>query len=254
MRVAALYDIHGNLPALEAVLREVEVAGADRVVVGGDVVPGPFPRECFERLSSLDVPVHLIRGNGEQDVLAHLRGEPIDHVPEPAREVVRWSARELRAEEALLAGWPDTLEFRIPGPGRVLFCHGTPRSATEIFTRRTAESRMARIFDDIEADVVVCGHTHMQFERVTGRVRVLNAGSVGMPFGEPGAYWLLVGPGIEFRRTEYDVETAAGRIRATAYPQATGFAAHNVVRPPTEAAMLDALAGAEPDGLDAGRA
>ncbi len=258
MRVAALYDIHGNLPALEAVLRDVREACADRVVVGGDVVPGPMPRACLERLSGLDVPVRFIRGNGEQDVLAQMRGGPIDHVPERAREIVRWSARELRTEAAMLEGWPDALELRIPGCGRVLFCHGTPRSATEIFTRLTAESRMARIFDGVEADVVVCGHTHMQFERAVGGLRVLNAGSVGMPFGEPGAYWLLLGPDIEFRRTSYDAESVAERIRTTAYPQASEFAAHNVVRPPTEAAMLEAFSGAERDlqkqvGMGCGR-
>jgi hypothetical protein len=85
----------------------------------------------------------------------------------------------------------------------------------------------------------------MQFDRVVGRVRVVNAGSVGMPFGEPGAYWLLLGPKVELRRTAYDLEEAASRIRATAYPQAEAFAAGSVLAPPSEAVILASFASAE---------
>ncbi|MGD8279092.1 MAG: metallophosphoesterase family protein [Gemmatimonadota bacterium] len=250
MPVAALYDIHGNLPALEAVLREVHAAGIEGIVVGGDVAPGPMPRECLARLSALDVPVRYIRGNCENDLLARMRGGTLDHVPEQAREIMRWSADELRAAATALEGWPATVELSIPGAGRVLFCHGTPDSATEIFTRSTPDARLARIFEGVTADVVVCGHTHMQFDRMAGVVRVVNAGSVGMPFGEAGAYWLLLGSGIEFRRTEYDTAAAATRIRKTRYPEAEAFAAHNVVQPPTEAAMLAAFSKFDAPGED----
>jgi diadenosine tetraphosphatase ApaH/serine/threonine PP2A family protein phosphatase len=88
--------------------------------------------------------------------------------------------------------------------------------------------------------MVVCGHTHMQFDRAVGTVRVVNAGSVGMPFSGPGADWLLLGPGIQLRHTEYDLAKAAQRIRETQYPQAGDFADNNVLTTPSEPAMLEA--------------
>ncbi|HEX6746523.1 MAG TPA: metallophosphoesterase family protein [Longimicrobium sp.] len=246
MPVAALYDIHGNLPALEAVLGDVRRAGADLVVVGGDVVPGPMPRECMDVLLELDLPARFIRGNGDRSVLEVMRGmEPAD-VPEPFRDVIRWSARELAGREDLLAGWPPTLEMEIGGIGEVLFCHATPRSDTEIFTRLTPDERLAPLFEGVETPLVTCGHTHMQFDRTAGRTRVVNAGSVGMPFGEPGAYWLLLGDTVDLRRTPYDLAAAAARIRATAYPQAEDFAANNVLRPLSEEKVLAAFTHAEP--------
>ncbi len=246
MPIAALYDIHGNLPALEAVLGDVRRAGADLVVIGGDVVPGPMPRECMDVLLGLDLPARFIRGNGDRAVLEVMRGmEPAD-VPEQFRDVIRWSARELAGCEDVLAGWPLTLEMEIGGIGEVLFCHATPRSDTEIFTRLTPEERLAQVFDGVDAPLVVCGHTHMQFDRATGRTRVVNAGSVGMPFGEPGANWLLLGPTVELRRTSYDLAAAAARIRATSYPQAGDFAANNVLQPPSAEQVLAAFTHAEP--------
>jgi hypothetical protein len=85
----------------------------------------------------------------------------------------------------------------------------------------------------------------MQFDRTIGETRVVNAGSVGMPFGAPGAYWLLLGPGVELRHTPYDLAKAAGRIRATQYPQAEAFAERNVLEPPSEEKMLEAFGRAE---------
>ena len=85
----------------------------------------------------------------------------------------------------------------------------------------------------------------MQFDRRVANVRVVNAGSVGMPFGNPGAYWLLLGPGVQLRCTTYDFNEAAQRIRATEYPQADDFAAHNVLQPPSEQEMLEAFSRAD---------
>jgi len=162
---------------------------------------------------------------------------------------VRWTAQQLNLEhERLLAGWPKTLYFQIRGLGEVLFCHATPRSDTEIFTRLTSEDRLLPIFEGLNVPLVVCGHTHMQFERTVGRIRVLNAGSVGMPFGEPGAYWLLLGPNIEFRQTPYDLTSAAKRIRDTKYPQAQDFATRNVLQPPSEGETLEAFTRVELKG------
>lgn len=246
MRVAALYDIHGNLPALEAVLDDVRAVKADEIVVGGDVLPGPMPRETLEYLLSVDLPVHCIHGNGDRVVLAQMRGIEPAEVPEQFREGIRWNAGQLPTEhEALLASWPATFRLEITGLGAVFFCHATPRNDTDIFTRLTAESRLRPIFQAVDADLVVCGHTHMQFDRTVGDIRVVNAGSVGMPYGEPGAWWLLLGPELEFRQTVYDRHKAAERIRATSYPGAADFAVSSVAKPPPEAQMLEMLAKVE---------
>jgi len=246
MRVAAIYDIHANLPALEAVLQDIRQAGVDQVVVGGDVLPGPMPNETMACLLNLDVPVRFIQGNGDRVVLAQMRGTESSEVPEQFREGVRWVAGQLHPEhERLLAGWPKTCRVEIRGLGEALFCHATPRNDTEMFTRLTREDRLLPVFEGLNVPVVVCGHTHMQFDRMIGRTRVLNAGSVGMPYGEPGAYWLLLGPDIQLRHTPYDLAKAAGRIRDTKYPQAHQFAAGNVLRPPSEEKSLEAFSRVE---------
>lgn len=160
--------------------------------------------------------------------------------------MIQWTAGQLSSQdERVLAGWPKTVRLDIPGLGEVLFCHATPRNENEIFTRLTAEERLLPIFGVVDAAVVVCGHTHMQFDRMVGATRVVNAGSLGMPFGEPGADWLLLGPSIEFRHTRYDHAKAARRIAATGYPLAEEFALRNVLNPPSEAAMLELFARAE---------
>ena len=250
MPVAALYDIHGNLPALEAVLQDIRQADVDHVVVGGDVVPGPMPRETLRRLLDLDLPVQFIHGNGELAMLAQMAATEASPVtywgttsgappPEQYREVYRWTAQQLQPDyEQVLASWPKTLRLEIGGLGEVLFCHSTPRSETELFTRLTPEDRLSPLFEGLQVSVAVCGHTHMQFDRRIGRTRVVNAGSVGMPFGDPGAYWLLLGPDVQLRHTPYDLMKAAERIRATHYPQAQE-AAHDVLQPPSEGERLE---------------
>ena len=242
MPIAVLYDIHGNLPALEAVIAEIRRERIDRIVCGGDVLPGPMPRETIDYLRALDIPVEYIRGNGDREVLERLRGQETDAVPEPFREILRWNARQLNErDEQWLAGWPSTTQVVVPGLGDVLFCHATPHSDLPVFTRNTPDERVKTLFEGVTAPLVVCGHTHMQFDRAIGRLRIVNAGSVGMPFGEPGAYWLALGTGVELRRTEYDLNQAAQRIRATGYPQAGEFAARNVLQPPSEAQMVTAF-------------
>jgi putative phosphoesterase len=242
LRVAALYDIHGNLPALEAVLEEIQRAQVDRVVVGGDVLPGPMFRETIARLLEVDLPVDFIQGNCEVAVLEERAGAHSEPLPEQAREIIRWTAQELSAEHAhILAGWPKTLRIEIPAVGHVLFCHGTPRHENEHFTRLTTESRLLPLFEPLGVQLVVCGHTHMQFDRMVGRTRVVNAGSVGMPFGEPGADWLLVGPEVELRHTSYELTKAAETIRRTDYPEAEEYATRYVLQPPSETQMLEAF-------------
>lgn len=238
MRVAALYDIHGNLPALDAVLDEIAKVGADRIVIGGDVVPGPMPSETLERLRKVDLPIDFIFGNGELAVLAESAGKD-SGVPAPYREATRWNAEQLEpSQHAELALWPATLSMHISPLGDVLFCHATPHDPNPVFTRLTSQDAVLSLVGQVTADLLICGHTHMQFDRTAGRLRIVNAGSVGMPFGRPGAYWLLLGTEVELRYSPYDLERAAARIRATSYPGAEAFAEKNVLQPASEEEML----------------
>jgi putative phosphoesterase len=188
--IAALYDVHGNLPALEAVLAEIPDDAT--IVVGGDVCAGGAqPAEVLERLRALGERVVWIRGNADRELMPGEEGL----APPGALDDTR--AKLSDEQIAFLHGNPPTAQIE-----RVLFCHATPRNDVDIFTERTPEERLVEIFAEVDADVVVCGHTHMQFERTIAGKRVLNSGSVGMPYEEePGAYWLL---DLEHRRTPYD--------------------------------------------------
>ena len=246
MRLAALYDIHGNLPALEAVMHDVKREGVDLLIIGGDVLPGPMPRETLEYLMHLDVPARFIHGNGDRVVLGQMAGKVPTQLPPAVQEDIAWVSRQLDPDhERELRSWPATLHIDL-GPERdVLFCHATPRNDTEIFTRLTSEDRLRPIFEGVTESLVVCGHTHIQFDRMVGSLRVVNAGSVGMPFGKPGAYWLLLDSDVSLRRTAFDLSSAADHIRATAYPHAAEFAARNILDPPSEAEMLDIYSRSE---------
>ncbi|HLY32668.1 MAG TPA: metallophosphoesterase family protein [Ktedonobacterales bacterium] len=242
MKIAALYDIHGNLPALNAVLGELEDIQPDLIVVGGDIISGPMPEQTLERLLQLDDRTRFIRGNADREVVTAYDGQPFgQNMAEEVQAVTRWVAGRLpRAQRDFLAALPEQLVLSVEGLGAVLFCHATPRSDEEIFTPITPDDRLAVIFANVEQQFVVCGHTHMQFERRAGALRILNAGSVGMPYADqPGAYWLLLGSeGFEFRRTAYDVAAAAQEVKASGYPQAREFAEENVMTVPTAAEAM----------------
>lgn len=244
-RVACLYDIHANLPALEAVLADARAAGVDRIVIGGDVLPGPMPRECLDLLYSLDIPTDFIIGNGDRETAVAARGAVSSIIPESFRDAMQWNAAQLQPRDLqAIDSWQLTVQTTVDGIGQVLFCHATPRNDTEIFIKTTGDERLRPIFDVLGVQLVVCGHTHMQFDRVVGRTRIINAGSVGMPFQDAGAYWALLGPDVTLRRTTYDLDRAAARVRKTAYPLA-GQCAAGVLNPPDEQATLDQFKNAE---------
>jgi predicted phosphodiesterase len=247
MRLAALYDIHGNLPALEATLRAVRAEHVDAVVVGGDVLPGPMPAETLDCLTALELPVHFIRGNGDRVVTTFLAGGDIREVPEPFRDSIAWTAAQLTASQReAIAAWPATCQLDVSGLGPTLFCHATPRNDVDCFTRLTPADRLVAVFERVDAGTVVCGHTHMQFDRTIGRHRVVNAGSVGMPFaGPPGAYWLLCDNDVSLRRTDYDVAHAADALRRSGFPHVDEMVVRYVLSPPAEDASLRMFAGAE---------
>jgi predicted phosphodiesterase len=213
VRVAALYDIHGNLPALDAALAEIRRERVDLIVVGGDAIIGQDSAAVVRRLTTLDVPTRFISGNCERVVLADLAGGDISEVPAAYLGDVHRTAAEMD-DECLRAirSWPPTCEVTIDGLGDVFFCHATARNDREIFNAQTPDADVAPMFERVAAPLVVCGHTHVQFDRTLGSarlkpsrsLRIVNAGSVGMPFAPPpGAHWLLIGPDVELRQTAY---------------------------------------------------
>jgi predicted phosphodiesterase len=216
VRVAALYDIHGNLPALDAVLAEVAGAHIDLVVVGGDVASGPLPAQTIDRLRALGGQTRYVRGNGDREAVAAF--DTPSHAPgdDPAAQAAAFTASRLtRAQRDFLDGFAPTVTVQVQGLGPVLFCHGSPRSDTEIITSATPDARLSPILAGVQAPTVVGGHTHRQFDRRVQRWRVVNAGSVGMPYeGRRGAFWAVFGPDVELRCTSYDLEGALPALRA----------------------------------------
>ena len=201
--IAALYDIHGNLAALEAVLAEVPDDAT--ILAGGDVVAGGSnPAETLERLRALGDRVVWIRGNADRELDPNEPGL----APPGALDATR--AALSQEQIGFLLANPPTVQI-----GDVLYCHASPRNDVDIFTERTPEERIAFLFDGLDVPTVVCGHTHSQYERTVAGVRVVNAGSIGMPYEEePGAYWLL---DLVHRRTPYDgAELTATREEAVA--------------------------------------
>jgi putative phosphoesterase len=208
MRVAALHDVHGNLPALEAVLAEVRALDVDRIVCGGDVVAGPFPQECLDRLR--EVEAAFVRGNADR---------PSERAPEGTWE---WISAQLDAPSLEFL---RTLPVSVSLDG-VLYCHSSPRDDDEILTKVSPDERFRAALAGVEERVVVGGHTHVQFERVVDGIRFVNAGSVGIPYeGRQGAFWALVEDGVvELRMTPYAVEAAVALIRTSTYSGADQIA------------------------------
>jgi len=237
VRVAAISDIHGNLPALEAVLAEVERGKPDLIVVCGDVASGPMPAETIDLLRRLDR-ARFVSGNADRGLIEEFDGNPPPEMPGP---FAGWCAKQITHEQRdFLASFESTVTIDgVDGLGRVVFCHATPLNDTDVMTVETPLARMRVLLGGAAADVVVCGHTHMQFDRTVDRIRVVNAGSVGMPYGEPGAYWAWLGPGLKMRKTDYDREGAVERIRAKGWDGAEQFAAQNVLRVPSIEEAMD---------------
>lgn len=223
MPIAALYDIHGNIDALDAVLDEILVEKVDRVVIGGDIAWGPFPRETVARIRELGG-VSVIRGNADREVAA--RVDQDDGLPDWVAEVNVWCHDQLDTEgRDFLAQLPQTETLTIEALGDVLFCHGTPRSDEEIVTSLTPEEDVEAVLAGTDQRLVICGHTHSQFDRTIRGRRLVNAGSIGLPYEDsPGAYWALIGSDVTLRRTEYDFVAAAKHIRASGCPHGDSFA------------------------------
>jgi putative phosphoesterase len=221
VRVAALYDVHGNLPALEAVLADVEHEGVDRIVFGGDLTWGPQPHETLELVRSVEN-ASYVRGNADR--------EPDD-----------WERSRLSDEEvAFLQGQPTTVEL-----DGVLYCHATPRSDDEVVTPATPDERLGEILAGVEQRVVVAGHTHMQQNRVVAGIRFVNAGSVGLPYeGEIAAFWAILDSGEpELRKTALDADRVTEVFRQSGWPRASEMLEERILRPATREEATKVLEG-----------
>jgi predicted phosphodiesterase len=205
-------------------------AGDALLVFGGDMAAGPLPAETLDRIMGLDA--LAISGNADRELLAD---------PLPSGGLIdEWVGGRLEdRHREFIAGLPEQVEVDIDGLGRVLFCHGSPRSDEEMILKTTPEDWLREMLAEVEADVVVCGHTHMQFDRRIDRWRIVNAGSVGLAYGAPGAHWLSLGPGVEHRRTAYDNESFADQVKELDWPIAERFAEENIRDFPSEAEALE---------------
>jgi predicted phosphodiesterase len=239
MRVAVLADIHANLPALGAVLAEPDVASADAVVLLGDIALGPMPAPTLDRLAALGDRAVWVHGNCEREMVTAFDG---GEVPGPfAADAVATAALIGRAHRDRLDGLPLTVTLDIDGLGPALFCHASPRRDDEMLLVDSPPERWAAALHGVGAAVVVCGHTHMPFDRLAGGRRVVNPGSVGMPYGHPGAAWALVGPGVTLRQTRYDADAAATVIGASGHPGAQQWAAEYVLNQYSDTEALEAF-------------
>jgi predicted phosphodiesterase len=216
VRVAALYDVHGNAPALEAVLADVERANVDLGMFGGDLVWGAWPRETLELARSLGERARFIMGNTDRGALTDAE--------DPS---ALWVQERLSDEErALVLSWPGTVSL-----DGILYCHATPRSDVELVTPASSEARWAEVLAGVAEELVVCGHIHLQYDERHAGHRVVNPGSVGNPTIRATAWWAIVGDDVELRTTDYDTAGAAAAWRATGYPR-TDFA-DELDRPPS---------------------
>jgi predicted phosphodiesterase len=247
-RVAVLSDIHGVLPALEAVLAEPDVSTADHIVLTGDITAGPQPTQVLDLLTSLGDRVIWISGNADRELLEYRRGQR-DTIPDP---IAPWAAEQLREDHLdLLGSLPRSLSLSVNGLGKVLFCHATPRDDEEVVLVDSRLGRWKEVFSGLDADTrtVVCGHTHMPFVRLAHGRLVINPGSIGMPYGRTGAHWALLGPGVELRTTHFDLQAAATQLgQESSYPEITEWSDYFLHARATDA---DALAAFAPrDGRD----
>jgi putative phosphoesterase len=218
-RVAVVSDVHTNVAALAAVLAHIEAAGVDLIVSCGDLTWGSHPDETIVLMRGLGARALFVRGNGERAVLEIAGGSRTAQTPREAWVPARHSPSSLD----FVATIPFSVVIEINGLGAVRFCHGSPRSDTEVVTPATPAERFAQLCDGIDEQVLVTGHTHLQFDRKVAGRRSVNPGSVGLPYheGEPGtAYWAVLGPDVTLRQTRYDVTAAVAAGTSSGDPGA----------------------------------
>jgi len=241
--VAVLSDVHGVLPVLEAVLAEPEVRAADLIVVTGDHASGPQPGAVLDRLLAEGDRLRLIRGNADRELVALRRGEDIE-IPD---DVTPWAAAQLTgAQVALLADLPHPLVLDVGGLGPVVFCHGSPRRDDEIVLVDSPLTRWQAAFTELPSHhrTVVCGHTHMPFSRLVDRRLVVNAGSIGMPYGRAGGSWALLAEGnVTLGHTPIDVRAVCEEVaQQSTYPGVREWVEYFVTSASSDAEALRTFA------------
>jgi predicted phosphodiesterase len=227
-RIAVLSDVHGNATALAAVLDELTREEHDLIVFGGDLTWGAQPVETYQLASTLDA--LFVRGNADRVL--------IEGAEESERE--RWlQEQHTAAMRAFVGGFEENIVVEVEDLGAVRFCHGSPRSDEECVTPETPDDRVREFSQGVPERLIVSAHVHIQFDREVAGIRSINAGSVGLPYeGRPGAFWALLGPDVEFRTTDYDVERAAAAYRASGFPDAEQLT-DMLLAPPAPAEVIE---------------
>jgi predicted phosphodiesterase len=241
--VAVLSDIHGVMPALDAVLAEPDLKRADRIVLTGDIAAGPQPTQVLDRLLGLGDKVVWVRGNADRELVELARGEAAD----VGDAIAVWAAKQLSPDHVdWLAGLPYPVTLTVDGFGEVVFCHATPRDDQEVVVVDSRLERWAEVLGDLPPEVmtVVCGHTHMPFTRLANTRQIINPGSVGMPYGRQGAHWaILSGGAIEMRRTAYDSVAACAQVtESSSYPDVAEWTDYFLHARATDADALAVMA------------
>ncbi|HLK73732.1 MAG TPA: metallophosphoesterase family protein [Streptosporangiaceae bacterium] len=249
--VAVLSDIHGVLPALDAVLAEPDVQAAERIVLTGDIAAGPQPVAVLDRLLGLGDRVTWVRGNADRELVAVARGQTRD-VPDP---ITPWAAAQLTADHVdWLARLPHPVTLSVDGFGEVVFCHATPRDDEEVVLVDSRLERWAEVLAGLPDEVmtVVCGHTHMPFTRLAHRRQIINPGSVGMPYGRQGAHWaLLAGGAVSMRCARYDPDRACELVKEqSSYPEAAEWADYFLHSRASDAEALEVFGPRDGRGHD----
>ncbi|MHA6758226.1 metallophosphoesterase family protein [Streptacidiphilus sp. PAMC 29251] len=238
--VAVLSDVHGNVPALAAVLAEPDVGSADLVVICGDLTWGPEPQQTYELIAALGARALCVRGNADRYAAEIGAGIRDAGRPREAWIPARHSAEAM----AFLQALPFSVVVQVGSLGPVLFCHGSPRSDHELVTPGTSDERFAALTAGVRARTLVTGHTHLQFDRTVAGRRSVGPGSVGLPFhrGVPGtAYWALLGPDdVRLRSSRYDADEAVARTRASGDPSAETIVTLLTSPPTPEEIVTDA--------------
>jgi len=213
VRVAALADVHGNAPALAAVLADVAAESVDAIVFCGDLTWGPLPNETLELVREIEVPTHFVRGNADR------------MVGNDESDRGAWLAVQHSPESTTFVnGFPTHVVLEVDGLGPTRFVHGSPRSDEECVTPVTPEERVREFMAGVPERVVVTAHVHVSYDRRVGDVRLVGPGSVGRPYeGKRGARWALLGPDVDLRETQYDHEAAADLYRASGIPRVEEF-------------------------------
>lgn len=241
--VAVISDIHGVLPALERVLLEPAVAGAELIVVTGDHTWGPQPTEVLDRLALLGDGAVLVRGNADRELLQLSRGRIVGFDPDPLSV---WGSRQLSpAHQSLLEDMPEQATLDVDGFGAVRFCHATPGSDSEVVVVDSRIERWQEVFADLPAEVqtVVCGHSHMPFIRLVEGRLVVNSGSVGIPYGRSGAHWALLAQGtVSLGRSVLDLQELSREVvQQSNYPQVSEWVADYLRTPTSDVDAIEAF-------------